>query len=199
MRKKLSIIVLSLLLVALITIAAIPMHALFYLHFTEAGNTTRQLDNLLSSLEWSREYEADEFDCSNMAARLCEELRAGGFRCALAMDNGHVWVMVRTKEGVQNVESIYLKAVLSGRTPWYVMHPSLSVLISPLAEFSYEKEELVEKPEPTPQQTPAPVQGRWELMDMGNDTLVYKLVNGNGTSVHEIFTTGGNSSADTGL
>ena len=170
MRKKLSIIVLSLLLVVLITAAAIPMHALFYLHFTEAGNTTHQLNNLLSSLEWSREYEADEFDCSNMAARLCEELRAGGFRCALAMDNGHVWVMVRTKEGVQNVESIYLKAVLSGRTPWYVMHPSLSVLISPLAEFSYEKEELVEKPEPTPvpSATPDTIWEGW--VTLGNDT-----------------------------
>lgn len=189
MRRKLFVVVASLAILLLITVVAIPMHALFYLHFTQAGNTTHQLRELLGSLEWSREYEANEFDCSNMAARLCEELRDGGFRCTLAMDNQHVWVLVRTKEGVQNVEAIHLGTTLSSRAPLYIVHPSLSILVSPLAEFSYEEDELVEKPEPTPVPPAGGKQGKWELVDVGNDTLLrYKLFIGG------ILGIGGNSS-----
>jgi len=179
MRRKLVIIALTLLLIALVA-AAIPIHALFYLHFTEAGNTTHQLNELLGSLEWGREYERNEFDCSNQAARLCEELRAEGFRCVLAVDDEHAWVLVRTKEGIQNVEAGSLRVVASRRTPLYVMHPSLGVLVSPLAEFSYEEEELVAKSEVVPKSTPELKEGIstiWDAwVDTGNDTLRYKIM-----------------------
>ena len=187
MRKKFFTAAALAVVIILAIMVAIPIHALFYLHFTEAGNTTRQLEKLLSSLEWSRKYEANEFDCSNMAARLCDELRAGGFRCVLAMDNEHVWVLVRTKEGVQTVEAIYLKTVLSSRTPWYVAHPIMSTLMSPLAEFSYEEEELVAKSEIVSKPTPEPKEGIsavWDAwMGVGNDTLRYKeMLGGMGNS-----------------
>ena len=173
MRKKFfTALALAVVIIAIILVA-LPIHALFSLHFSEAGNTTSQLEKLLDSLEWDREYEANVFDCSNMAARLCEELRAEGFKCVLAIDNGHVWVMVRTMEGIQNVESINLSITASGRTPWYAMHPSLSKLVSPLAEFSYEEETLIAKPEITPEPTP---NLEWDDWITGNDTLNRKEV-----------------------
>ena len=168
MRKKLLISAALAVVIITTMLIIIPVHALFSLHFSEAGNTTHQLEELLDSLEWDREYVANEFDCSNMAARLCEELRVEGFKCVLAIDNGHVWVMVRTMEGIQNVESIYLHTVASSRTPWYVVHPSLSKLVSPLAGFGYEDEELVVKSESIPEPTP---NLGWNDWVTGNDTL----------------------------
>jgi len=142
MKKRLLI---ALSLTALIVVAVIPIHGLYYLHFTGAGNTTNELKEFLAALEWTREYERNEFDCSNMSARLCEKLREAGFRCVLAADNSHVWVLVRTKEGIQNIEATDLKVALMSETPWYVMHPYLSVLVAPLAGFGYEGDELAEK------------------------------------------------------
>ena len=148
MKHKLPKLVALLLAILVIVIVAIPTQALYYMNFSGAGNTTHQLEQFLAALEWDKEYEQGVFDCSNMAARLCGELREEGFRCVMAVDNGHVWIMVKTKEGIRNVESVYLKPMTTDKRPWYVLHPSLGVLVAPLAGFDYSGKELVEKPTP---------------------------------------------------
>lgn len=145
MKKRLLRLLILLVILTVITGVVIPLHAMTILHFSTTDKTNADLDELLDSLEWTEPYQADKFDCSNMAARLSDELRVAGFKCALATDLNHVWVMVKTVEGIQNVEPVTLDRISTERTARYVMHPSLAPLTVPFGEFEKQKEQLEEK------------------------------------------------------
>ena len=145
MKKRLLKLFILLAVLVAVTGIVIPLHAMAILHFSTTDKTNADLDILLSNLEWTEPYQMGVFDCSNQAARLCDELRAEGFKCALATDLNHVWVMVKTIEGVQSVEPVTLDRIGTERTARYVMHPSLAPLTVPFGEFTKQEEQLEEK------------------------------------------------------
>lgn len=129
----------------LLSVPIVLAHGVGHLLFTSTALRLRDLSGLLSELEWDADYERNVFDCSNMAASLADTLEDEGYRCSIAIDNNHAWVLVRTVEGIQSVEPTTLALTRSGRIPWYVIHPSVSIVTSPLAEMRYSGDELVEK------------------------------------------------------
>ncbi len=142
MRRAITIILAISLLAALI-LSMTSLYSGISLQLTATSLTNGDLDELLETVRWTRTYKANEFDCSNMSALLCEILEEHGFESRIATSWNHSWVLVRTREGVQTVDAIGRLRVERGKegTPLLVLHPKLAALVKPTGQYLFEEEQ----------------------------------------------------------
>lgn len=126
---------------AILALSATSLYSSISLQLAATDLTNEDLDELLGTIRWTRTYERNEFDCSNMSALLCEILKEHGFENRIATSLDHSWLLVKTKEGVQTVSAIQRLRVETGRegTPLLVLHPGLASLVKPTGQYKFEE------------------------------------------------------------
>jgi hypothetical protein len=105
------------------------------LDWADTNLTNLELDKTLAEFEWTTPYKKDSFDCSNMSQILSGVLEEKGFHTRIATNFRHMWLLVKTKEGIQEVEATVPSRGYDMDTPMLVIYPQLTVLVGFTSEF----------------------------------------------------------------
>jgi hypothetical protein len=101
-----ALVILAICLLGITDLLIISRCSLADLESANTDKTVQDLDETLATIQWTQPWEKSVFDCSNMSGLLARLLQDRGFKVLVASDIvHHSWVLVKTKEGIQEVES----------------------------------------------------------------------------------------------
>lgn len=168
MGKKVIICFCVLLMLVVSGLGIINQYSLWSISLAQTDFSNADLDEALDSVEWTIPYTLDLFDCSNMSGLLAKILQEKGYCVRIVSNMKHCWLLVKTKEGVQQVSATGLYRGQEDGAPTLVMplklvtSPNLAWLIGLASEYSFSDNQYAVK-SLGEEQTP-------ETLDLGNST-----------------------------
>lgn len=70
-----------------------------------------KLEDFINTLSWTKPYEKDVFDCSDMSYSLESLLESEGWHTIIVSNKTHMWLLVEIREGYMPVEATGLFVV----------------------------------------------------------------------------------------